>query len=239
MICNVNTFIINHIFFRLGLTFMNIKAVWMGSAGLWEYVCRGGGVLAACAVLGDAIWIRRRAKGAAAGGREAERERVCVRQRKNPSALERDGRKGGGSTRVNARGHFSVSRTEGQAGARAFSLETSRAAGLGEGVRREGEAWPELAASGFVPGSGRCRRRVRERACAPCAARMGDSCLFTCRTRGESPRVPSSHRLARGYVPGAGAGCCPLCAARLSTSTGNLSGITVGCSQARGGSQSK
>lgn len=43
MICNVNTFIINHIFFRLGLTFMNIKAVWMGSASLWEYVCRGAG----------------------------------------------------------------------------------------------------------------------------------------------------------------------------------------------------
>ena len=49
VICNVNTFI-NRIFFRLGLTFMNIKAVWMGSAGLWEYVCRreGGWLPALC-----------------------------------------------------------------------------------------------------------------------------------------------------------------------------------------------
>lgn len=138
-------------------------------------------MLAACEVLGDAIWIRRRAKGAAAGGREAERERVCVRQRENPSALERDGRKGEGSTRVNARGHFSVSGMGGQAGAREFLLGTSGAARLGEGVQREGEAWPELAASGFVPSSGQCRRRVGEQACAPCAAGMGNSCLFTCR----------------------------------------------------------
>lgn len=43
VICNVNTFIINQIFFRLGLTFMNIKAMWMGSTGLWEYVCRREG----------------------------------------------------------------------------------------------------------------------------------------------------------------------------------------------------
>lgn len=43
VICNVNTFIINQIFFRLGLTFMNIKAMWMGSTGLWEYVCQREG----------------------------------------------------------------------------------------------------------------------------------------------------------------------------------------------------
>jgi len=97
VICNVNTFIFNHIFFRLGLTFMNIKAVWMGSAGLWEYVCRREGGLAACAVLGDASWICLRAKGSGAGGREAARERVCVRQKENPSALERNGKKGEGA----------------------------------------------------------------------------------------------------------------------------------------------
>lgn len=93
MICNVNTSIINHIFFRLELTFMNIKAVWMGSAGLWEYVCRRERGLAACAVLGEAIWIRLRAKGSGARGREAERERSCVRQTENRSALESDPKK--------------------------------------------------------------------------------------------------------------------------------------------------
>lgn len=71
MICNVNTFIINHIFFRLGLTFMNIKAVWMGSAGLWEYVCRREAGCLHCAGRGTLdlpegkeIWCRREGSGA-------------------------------------------------------------------------------------------------------------------------------------------------------------------------------
>lgn len=37
-----------------------------------------GGGLAACTVLGEAIWICLRAKGSGAGGREVECERVCT-----------------------------------------------------------------------------------------------------------------------------------------------------------------
>lgn len=48
-------------------------------------------------MLGEALWICLRAKRSGAGGREAERERVCVRQKENLSALERDRKKGEGT----------------------------------------------------------------------------------------------------------------------------------------------
>lgn len=74
VICNVNTFVINHIFFRLRLTFMNIKALWMGSAsGSTSVRGRGTGCLH-CA--GEAIRIHRRAKGSGGRRREVEHERV-------------------------------------------------------------------------------------------------------------------------------------------------------------------
>lgn len=107
-------------------------------------------------------------------------------------------------------------------------------------------------ASGFVPGSTRCWRRVSEQAHALCAAGTGDNFFFTSRVpamsvglqdEGQIPQTPSSHRLALSCVPGAGAGCCRGCcllyAARVSTVTGNLSGITGECSWACEGSQSK
>lgn len=125
--------------------------------------------------------------------------------------------------------------------------------GLGEGLRRDGEAWPELVASGFVPGSARCWRRVSEQACAPCAAGMGDNCFFTCRVptmtvglqdQGQIPQIPQQPQAGLSCVPGAGVGCCRrgcclLYTVRVSTVTGNLSGITGQWSQAGGGSQSK
>lgn len=41
-----------------------------------------GGELAACAVLGEAIWVCLRAKGSGARGGELEHERVCEAERK-------------------------------------------------------------------------------------------------------------------------------------------------------------
>lgn len=145
--------------------------------------------------------------------------------------------------------HLSVSGMGGQAGSGVFSLETSGCCWAGEGVGREGEAWPELAASRFVPVSAWCQRCVSEQARGPCAAGMGDNCFFTCRVPAVSvglqdpPNPPSSHRLALCCVPGAGAGCCRGCcglyAARVSIVTGNLSGIMGGCSWDCGENHSK
>lgn len=85
-----------------------------------------GGVLAACsALLGEAIWICLRAKGFGAERREAEHEKVCVRQKENLSALKRDRKEGEGALSV-SRGHLSIS------------------------WGWEGKAWPEMVVSWFV-----------------------------------------------------------------------------------------
>jgi len=61
-----------------------------------------------------------------------------------------------------------------------FLWRSAWAAGLGEGMQREGEACPGLVVSGFVPGRAPCPRHVSDHVCAPCAAGMGDHCFFTC-----------------------------------------------------------
>lgn len=111
-------------------------------------------------------------------------------------------------------------------------LESGGGCWAGEGMRRKGEAWPELVVSGFDLNSTWCQRCVSEQTRAPCAPGVGDNCSFKspCHERGGagSPKSLSSHRLALSCVPGASPGCYLLYAACVTTVTGNLSGIRGG-----------